>query len=106
MRFERFATLADMNRRAAAFQGCCDSLVAVEPAIYTDNNGLSYRPAVTLYSPEGAFEPVNLRWNAMTSGWPGEETLDHMGRRARVNARDHAEWLTNYIQETINHINR
>jgi hypothetical protein len=69
-----------------------------EAGIYTDNNGLSYRPQVSIVTDKGVHV---LKWNAFCD----QPDVDHIGRRARVEARDAADWFTHQIQEMLNLFN-
>jgi len=104
-KYHRFADLDAM--RAGAFEIVREYWAAnetfeqkpyAESGIYTDDNGLSFRPQVSIICDQGVHV---LRWNA----YADQLDIDHMGKRARVEARDAAGWFTDQIQTVITNFN-
>lgn len=83
-RFHRFATLDLLAAKAIDLlvhsADASDDLVA---GIYTDDS-ITHRPQLEIWNSDGTVDV--LRWNAFC-----DEFVDHMGKRARVEAREHAE---------------
>lgn len=110
MHYVRCATLNAFLEFAKQAQAKWDRKIYAEAHIYTDNNGLSYRPAVCLHSEDSLddipFIPVMLRWFAFHDEPEGGIQVEHMGRHAKVDARDEAERMVEFVQMVLNQANK
>ena len=97
MKFNRFATKEEMSAYAVEVSRTSKCLVSCDYSIYTDDNGLTYRPTVLLIFADNS-ETISLRWNAFCD----EKDVFHIGPRMRREANAAAEWFANYVQEAIN----
>lgn len=97
MKTERFATLADMEARAIDVARECSNPIIVDVMIYSDNNGLSFRPGILLIDAETDEVLLRMHWDAFSK----ENNIDHMGKRARVEAREAGEWFASYIADSL-----
>lgn len=95
-KFHRFANLDEMKAFALSIVKDDEGgKVFAESGIYTDNNGLSFRAQVAIVTDSVIHV---LRWNAFSD----QPDIEHMGKRARVEAHDSADWFTDQIQSEIN----
>lgn len=65
-----------------------------EPGIYSDDHGLSHRAQVSIVCDSVVHV---LRWNAFCD----QPDIEFMGKRARREAMDSAEWFTDQVQSAI-----
>lgn len=96
---QRFADLAAMVAFAVQVATQSTEKVWCESGIYTDDNGLSFRPEIALRDCDGYV--YILRWNAFTD----QDNVSHMGIRARRDARTSSDWFVDQIQSAINSAN-
>jgi hypothetical protein len=94
MRFERFATFADMQAFAVKFAAEATSEVITDYGIYTDNAGLSFRPSVIISCDA---ETVVMRWNAFSD----QEGIDFMSKSARREANQAAQGFNDQVKAAL-----
>lgn len=94
MRYERFATIADMIAFAVKFRIEHEGSVFAEAGIATDNKGLSYEAAVSLVDTKSGALLAVLEFNAYHDA---ETEISFMGKRAKVEARNAAEVIVDAI---------
>lgn len=94
--FTRLPSLAAIT--AYAVEQAKAGYTLYDVAIYAENNGVSYRPGLILIK-DGA-DDISVRWYAMDPD--GDSiTVDHFGKRARVDAREEGLKMMAIVQTAI-----
>lgn len=110
MHYVRCDNLNAFIAAAIAYQTKWDRVIWAEPHIYTDDNGLSFRPSICLLSEDSLddipFTPIMMRWFAYHNEPEGGIQVQHMGKRMRVEAREEAERMVEFVQMALNTANK
>lgn len=96
-KFHRFATIEAMKAFALDIvrNDQSEDRVFAESGIYSDNNGLTFRPQVSIVTESTVHV---LRWNAFAD----QPEIDFLGKRARRDANDESGRFVDIIQTSIN----
>lgn len=94
--FHRFEDLAAMTAFAVAHCEANGFASHVEDVTIYSDDGIWFRPALIIVTP--GLEDIQLRWNAFSD----QEDSKHIGKRARVEAREAGEWFQDQVQGAMN----
>jgi len=99
MKFTRFDNLSNMIVFSILRMREASCLIDVDHSVYTDDNGLTYRPQIFLVYRDRR-ETLCLRWNAFAS----QPDVSFLGPKAKREANARGEMIAKAIQEKIDEV--